>query len=78
MKLGQNVCLNDILGTFENASHQLGQILKKLYVCSRGHIFCPIFLKVGPNICLDDISKQFENEFGSKTRLAGQFLQIPV
>ena len=28
MKLGQNVCLNDILDKFENASHQLDEILK--------------------------------------------------
>ena len=73
MKLG----LNDILDNFENASHQLGQILKKLCVFSRGHIFCPILLKVGPNICLDDISKQFENKVGSKTRTEGQILQLP-
>ena len=77
MKLGKNVCLNDILDRLENASHQQGQILKKLCVCSRGHIFCPMLMKVGPNICLDDISKQFENEVGSKLRSAAQILQVP-
>ena len=77
MKLRRNVCLNGILDKFENASHQLGQIFKKLCVCSRGHIFCPILWKVGSNISLDDMSKQFESEVGSKTRSAGQILLIP-
>ena len=77
MKFGQNVYLNDILDKFENASYQLGQILKKLCGCSRGQIFFQTLLKVGPNICLDDISKVFENEVGSKTRSAGQNFQIP-
>ena len=54
MKLGQNVYPNDILDKFQNTLYQLGQILKKMCVCSRGHIFCPILLKNGPNICLDD------------------------
>ena len=59
MKLGQNIYLNDILDKIENASHQVGQILKKVCVCSRGHIFFQTLLKVGPNICLDDFSKVF-------------------
>ena len=28
---------------------KLGQILKKLCVCSRDHIFCRILLKIGPD-----------------------------
>ena len=29
MNIGQNICLNDILDKFENASHKLGEILKQ-------------------------------------------------
>ena len=34
----------------------MSQILEKSYVCSRGHIFCPVLMKVGHSGCLDDIS----------------------
>ena len=59
------------------SGEKLGQILRKLCVCFRGHIFCPIICKVGLNVCPDDISKQFENEsVGSKTRSTDQILEI--
>ena len=53
MKLGQNVCLDDISQQF--------QILEKPCVRSRGHIFSPIIMKPGQNICLDRLSDEFEN-----------------
>ena len=59
MKLGQNVCLGEILNQFENRSSAVqmshvgsktrsrGQILEKPCVRSRGHIFSPIITKLG-------------------------------
>ena len=49
MKRGQNVCLDEFLGNFENG-HVLsetrlpGPILEKPCVCSRVHIFSPVFI----------------------------------
>ena len=66
MKVGQDVCLDDISDEFENGSRgvknrSLGQILGKPFVLSRGHIFSRILMKVGQDVCLDDISDEFEN-----------------
>ena len=66
MKLGQNVCLEEISDEFENGSCQSktmsqGQLLEKHCVCPRGHIFSPIIMKLGQNVCLDEISHEFEN-----------------
>ena len=60
MKVGQDVCLDDISDEFENGSLGLktrspGQILEKPCVRSRGHIFSRILMKVGQDVCLDDI-----------------------
>ena len=60
MKLGKNVCLDEISGKLEIGScgsntRSLGQILEKLYVRSRDHIFSLIFMKLGQNVCLDEI-----------------------
>ena len=59
MKLGKNVCLNEILHKFEIAS--LGQILEKPCVRSTGHIFSPILMKLGQNVCLYEVLDNFEN-----------------
>ena len=66
MKVGQDVCLDDISDEFENGScgsktRSPGQILGKPCVCSRSHIFSRILMKVGQDVCLDDISDEFEN-----------------
>ena len=66
MKVGQDVCLDDILDEFENGhvgskTRSPGQILGKPCVRSRGHIFSRILMKVGQDVCLDDISDEFEN-----------------
>ena len=53
MKLGQNVCLVEILDKFDNGSlsdQKLGQILEK----PLGHIFIPIMI-LSQNVCLDEI-----------------------
>ena len=53
IKLGQNVCLDEILEELENMSDKkLGQVLEKPCVCSRGHIFSPIIMKVGQNVLM--------------------------
>ena len=59
MKLGQNLCLDEILAKFENGhvgskTWSRGQILEKPCVCSRGHIFSRIMMKPGQNVCLDE------------------------
>ena len=66
MKVGQDVCLDDISDEFENGSRgvktrSLGQILEKPCVRSRGHILSRILMEVGQDVCLDDISDEFEN-----------------
>ena len=69
MKLGQNVCLDEISDRFENGScwvktRSLVQILEKPCVCSRRHIFSSIVMKLGQNFCLDEISDFFKNGSG--------------
>ena len=66
MNLGQNVCLNDISGEYENGSswsktRSLYQISVKPCVCSRGHIFCSVLLKFDQNVCFGDFLDKFEN-----------------
>ena len=66
MKLGQNVCLDEIWDEFEmghvgSKTRSLGQILEKPCIHSRGHIFSPIIMKLCQNVCLDKISDKFEN-----------------
>ena len=66
MKLGQNICLDEITDEFETGSSQvktvsLSQILEKPCVCSRGHIFSSIIMKLCQNVCLDKSSNEFEN-----------------
>ena len=65
MKLGQNVCLDEILDEFEighvgSKTRSLGQILEKPCVRFRGHIFSPILMKLGQNVCLDKISDELK------------------
>ena len=67
MKLGQNDFLDKVLDKFENWSCQskarsLGQMLEKLCVHFRGHIFCQIIMKLGQNFCLDKVLDDYENE----------------
>ena len=71
MKLGQNVCLDEISDRFENGScwvktRSLVQILEKPCVCSRSHgpIISLIIMKLGQNVCLDEISDVYENGLG--------------
>ena len=66
MKVGQDVCLDDIsdsskMGHVGSKTRSPGQILEKPCVRSRGHIFSRILLKVGQDVCLDYISDEFEN-----------------
>ena len=42
-------------------TRSLGQILEKLCVCSRGHIFSLNVMKLSLNVCLDEILVDFEN-----------------
>ena len=58
MKLGQDVCLNEILHKFTIGSKtmSLGKILEKPNVCCRGLIFGSILMKLYQNICLDQCS----------------------
>ena len=49
------------MGYVRSKTRSLGQILEKLCVCSKGHIFSQIILKPGQNVCLDKMSDYFEN-----------------
>ena len=65
MKLGENVCLDEISNEFEIGScrsktRSPGQILEKPCVRSRGHIFSLIIMKLSENVCLE-IFDVFEN-----------------
>ena len=51
MKLGQNVCLDEIsdkveMGHVGSKTRSLCQIIEKPLVCSRGHIFNLTFMKL--------------------------------
>ena len=66
MKVGQDVCLDDISDDFEmghvgSKTRSPGQILEKPSVRSRGHIFSRILMKVGQDVCLDDILDKLKN-----------------
>ena len=49
------------MGHIGSKTRSLGQIIGKLCVRCRGHIFSPIIMKLGQNICLDEILDEFEN-----------------
>ena len=60
MKLGENICLDQISEEFENWSCMVktrsqGQILEKPCECFIGHIFSPIPMKLSQNVCFDEI-----------------------
>ena len=66
MKVGQDVCLDEISDEFENGSCGVKNKvtrsnLRKPCVRSRGHILSRILMEVGQDVCLDDISDEFEN-----------------
>ena len=44
MKVGQDVCLDDISGHVGSKTRSLGQMLEKPFVGFRGHIFSPKLL----------------------------------
>jgi len=61
IKLGQNVCFDNIQAKFENLSCLVkktkspGQILGNSCLHSSGHICDPILMKHGQNVCLENI-----------------------
>ena len=65
------------------SDQKLGQILEKICVCSRGHIFSRIIMKLSQNVYLNEISEEFKNgsrwvkNVGLKTRSLGQILEKP-
>ena len=63
MKLGQNVCLDEISDEFENGScwvktRSLGQVLEKPCVCCRANIFSQIIMKLGQKFFYDELSDE--------------------
>ena len=77
MKLGQKICPNEILDEFQNGSGLLKNIATRwwaiflIWLCmaivkhcfdSRGHIYCPIFMKRGHKICPKDMLDEFVND----------------
>ena len=69
MKLGQNVCFDEIPDEFENGLCRLQNWVtwsnfrrkKKTCVRSRGNIFSPIIMKLSQNVCLAETLKESEN-----------------
>ena len=64
MKLGQNVCLDDMnikMGHVGSKTRSPGQMLEKHCVHFRGHMFSPIIIKLGQNVCLDEISEDYKH-----------------
>ena len=56
----------------------VGQILEKLCVPSRGHIFSPIIMKLCQNVCLSESWTSVKmGHVGSKTRSIGKILEKP-
>ena len=77
MKLGQNVCLDE-MGHVGSKTRSLGQILKKPGVHSWGYIFSPILINL---VRLFTLMKSWMSlKIGhvlSKSRLPGQVLEKP-
>ena len=66
MKLGQNVCLDEIsaclkMGHVASKTRSVGQILENPCASYRGHNFSPKIMKFDKNVCLDEISDEFGN-----------------
>ena len=64
------------MGHVGSKTRSVGQIKEKPCEHSRGHSFCPIFIKLATNDHLDNISVKFE--YGScqvKTRSVGQMIE---
>ena len=79
MKRGQNVCLDKISDEFEYGScwvktRSLVQILEKLCVCSRSHIFSPI---IRTFVLMKSQTYLEMGQVRSKTRAVGQILEKP-
>ena len=64
LKIGYNVCFNEILDEFEFRSPRLLDQIKDI-PCghSRSHIYLPIDKNIGQNVCVDEIWDEFK--FGS-------------
>ena len=66
------------MGHVESKIRSLGQMLEKLCLCSRGHIFSQIIMKLDQNFFRDEISDEYKmGHAGSKTRSLGQMLEKP-
>ena len=67
MKVGQNVCLDEVFDVFEMLhvgfkTRSLGQILKKKLVYAlETSFFGPMLIKLGQNAFFDEISDDLEN-----------------
>ena len=57
---------------------KLSQVLEKLFVCTRGHIFSPVLMKLGQNVFLYEMSVSLNlGHIGSETSSLGQILEKP-
>ena len=62
MKLGQNVCPNEIACELKMGYvGSLDQVLEKPSVRFRCHIFNPILIKLCQNVCLNEILDEIES-----------------
>ena len=60
------------MGHVGSKTRSVGQIKEKPCEHSRGHSFCPIFIKLAANHHLDNISVKYE------TRSVGQMIEKPL
>ena len=66
------------MGHVGSKTRSVGQIKEKPCEHSRGHSFCPIFIKLAPNDHLDNILVKLNmGHLGSKTRSVGQMIEKP-
>ena len=68
--------MNLKMGHVGSKTRLLGQVLEKLCVPSRGHIFSLIIMKLGQNVCHDEILLEIENGSCLVEKL-GQILEKP-
>ena len=62
-------------GYVGSKTRSLGQILEKVCVCCKVHIFSSIIMKRNKNVCLDKISD--DGSCRVKTRSLGEILEKP-
>ena len=78
MKLGQNICLDEISDEYENGnvrSKPWSHLRKNLFMLYQ--IFGLILMKLGQSVCLKEVHDLKMGHVGSKTMPLGQIIEDP-